>query len=87
MIEDSALSINTILPMSSEWISILSGSKIIGWSGKVDSEKESTASQICVDNLDFNVCAGLFKDNKMNNLTHMCGHAVISHQNADFVII
>ena len=72
--------------MSDNYISSLSGSRIIGWSDQGAEETKSSASQITVDDLDFEMCTAFFEDEKIQNVTHMCGYAVDSNQNADIVI-
>ena len=84
---ESKLNLKIGLPLSDKFISSLSGSRIIGWTGKVDKEIQPGASQMMVEGLDFEICTGLFKDKYITNRTHMCGHAVYSDQNAEIVII
>ena len=84
---ESKLNLKVGLPLSREYISSLSGSRIIGWTGKVDGEIQPRASQMIIEDLDFEICTGLFKDEYITNRTHMCGHAVYSDQHAEIVII
>ena len=73
--------------MSDKYISSLSESRIIGWTDQDAEETKSIASQITVNELDFQMCTIFFEDEKIKDFTHMCGYAVDSNQNADIVII
>ena len=73
--------------MSDKYISSLSESKIIGWTDQDAEETKYTASQITVNDLDFEICHIFFEDEKIKDFTHMCGYAVDINQNADIVII
>ena len=78
---------NGILPTSDKYISSLAESKVLGWTDEGLKGKKSRESQITVEDLDFEKCSGLFKDEKINNHTHICGHAINNTQNAEIVII
>ena len=73
--------------MSDKYISSLSESRIVGWTVQDAEETKSTPSQIMVNDLDFQICTLFFDDENIKDLTHMCGYAVNSSQNADIVII
>ena len=75
------------MPISGKYISSLTQSKVIGWTDQGAEGKQNIASGIMVEDLDFEICTTLFKDEYINNHTHMCGHAVNNTQNIELVII
>ena len=75
------------MTISGEYISSLKQSKVIGWTDQGADGKLTIALGIMVEDSHFEICTALFKDEYINNHTHMCGHAVNNTQNVEIVII
>ena len=73
--------------MSAEYFSSFMGFEIIGYTPSTGQRKtKPMVSKISVNSTSIENCQELFKDEKINDQTHMCGYAVEGNQNADFVI-